>query len=150
MFVLVVLEEQLQVDLEDGLEQAHVGTLVQTDLVFPDVDNQDLAGGQGEQGTLALKVLVLSTFAAVGTLDIHDQDVVCHLDGTSFGLVALVLAHPDSLCGLAALRLGHDTKVGAEEVVEQGALSGALAAKDRDEVVIEALAQDMFGIEVCG
>jgi hypothetical protein len=105
MLVLVVLEEQLQVDLEDGLEQAHVGTLVQTNLVFPDVDNQDLAGGQSEQGTLALKVLVLSTLAAVGTLDIHDQDVVCHLDGTSFGLVALVLAHPYSLCGLAALRL---------------------------------------------
>jgi hypothetical protein len=105
VFVLVVLEEQLQVDLEDGLEQTHVGTLVQTDLVFPDVDNQDLAGGQCEQGTLALKVLVLSTFAAVGTLDIHDQDVVCHLDGTSLGLVALVLAHPDSFGGLTALRL---------------------------------------------
>jgi hypothetical protein len=94
VFVLVVLEEQLQVDLEDGLEQTHVGTLVQTDLVFPDVDNQDLAGGQREQGTLALKVLVLSTFAAVGTLDIHDQDVVCHLDGTSLGFG-----------GLTALRL---------------------------------------------
>jgi hypothetical protein len=84
VFVLVVLEEQLQVDLEDGLEQTHVGTLVQTDLVFPDVDNQDLAGGQREQGTL---------------------DVVCHLDGTSLGLVALVLAHPDSFGGLTALRL---------------------------------------------
>ena len=118
--------------------------------MFPDVDDQDLAGGQCEQGTLALKVLVLSTFAAVGTFDVHDQDVVCHLDGTSFGLVALVLAHPYSFCGLAAFRLGHDTKVGAEEVVEQSALSGALAAKDGDEVVVEALAQDMFGVEVCG
>jgi hypothetical protein len=150
MFVLVVLEEQLQVDLEDGLEQTHVGTLVQTDLVFPDVDNQDLAGGQGEQSTLALKVLVLSTFAAIGTLDVHDENVVCHLDSTSFGLVALILAHPYSLCGLAALRLGHDTKVGAEQVVEQSTLSSALASKDGDEVVVEALAQDMFGIEVCG
>lgn len=103
MFVLVVLEEELQVDLEDGLEQTHVGTLVQTDLVFPNVDNQDLAGGQSKQGTLAFKVLVFSTFAAVGTLDIHDENVVCHLDGTPFGLVALVLAHPYSLCGLTAL-----------------------------------------------
>ena len=40
--------------------------------------------------------------------------------------------------------------MGAEEVVEQSALSGALAAKDGDEVVVEALAQDMFGVEVCG
>lgn len=40
--------------------------------------------------------------------------------------------------------------MGAKEVVEQGALSGALAAKDGDEVVIEALAQDMFGVEVGG
>lgn len=149
MIVLVVLEEQLQVDLEDSLEQTHVGTLVQTDLVFPDVDNQNLTGGQGEQGTLALKVLVLSTLAAVSALDVHDQNVVCHLDGASFGLVALVLAHPYSFGGLAALRLGHDAKMGAEQVVEQGALSGALAAKDRDEVVVEALAQDMFGVEVC-
>lgn len=95
----------MQVDLEDGLEQTHVGTLVQTDLVFPDVDNQDLAGSQCEQSTLALKVLVLSTFAAIGTFNVHDQDVVCHLDGASFSLVALVLAHPYSFGGLATFRL---------------------------------------------
>jgi hypothetical protein len=40
--------------------------------------------------------------------------------------------------------------VGAEEVIQQSALSSALTSKDGDEVVVEALAQDMFGIEVRG
>ena len=43
--LLLVLEEELQVDLEDSLEQPHVGSLVQADLMLPDVEDQDLAGG---------------------------------------------------------------------------------------------------------
>jgi hypothetical protein len=65
--VLAVFDEELQVDFEDGLEQAHVGTLVQSDLVFPDVDDEDLARGKRKEGALAFKVLVLSSLSAVGT-----------------------------------------------------------------------------------
>jgi hypothetical protein len=51
------LAEQTEVDLEDRLEQAHVGTLVESDLVLPDVDEQNLRASQGKKGRLALKVL---------------------------------------------------------------------------------------------
>lgn len=34
-----VFQKQTEVDLKDGFEESHVGTLVQADLVFPDVDN---------------------------------------------------------------------------------------------------------------
>src|SRR4051812_12250489 len=43
--LLPVLQEQLQVDLKHSLEQAHVCALVQTNLVLPDVDNQNFARG---------------------------------------------------------------------------------------------------------
>lgn len=144
--LLLVLEEELQVDLEDSLEQSHVGSLVQADLVLPDVDDQDLAGSQGEQGALALKVLVLAALSAVGALDVHDEDVIGHLGAGA--LLALVLGHPDTLRSLATLRLGHDGEVGAEEVVEQGRLSGGLGAKDGDEVVVEARLGDRGELEV--
>ena len=38
-YLLGVLHEELQVDLEHRLEQAHVRALVQADLVLPDVDD---------------------------------------------------------------------------------------------------------------
>lgn len=144
--LLLVLEEELQVDLEDGLEQAHVGTLVQTDLVLPDVEDQDLACGERKEGALALKVLVLTALATVGTLDVHDEDVVGHLGAGA--VLALVLGHPDALGGLSALRLRHDGELGAEEVVEQGGLAGGLRAKDGDEVVVEAGVGDVGELEV--
>lgn len=76
--VLSVFNEELQVDLEDGLEEAHVCALVQADLMLPNVDNQNLTGGQSEEGTLALKVLVFAALAAVGSLNVHDEDVLGH------------------------------------------------------------------------
>ena len=139
---LFILEEELEVDLKDSLEEAHVGALVQTNLVLPDVDEQDLTGGQGKQGALPLKVLVLAALAAVRTLDVHDKDVVGHLGAGA--LDTLVLGHPNALCGLLALVLGHDRELGAEEVVEQGRLAGGLGAEDGDKMIIEAGLGDMF------
>lgn len=134
--VLAVLDKQLQVDLEDGLQQTHVGTLVQPYLMLPDVDYQDLAGCQGEQGALPLEVLILAPFAAVGTLDVHDEDVVGH--GLFSLIFALILGHPDTLCGLASLILGHDTERRFEQVVKQRRFAGTLRAEDGDQVVVEA------------
>jgi hypothetical protein len=37
--ILFVFQEELEVDLKDSLQQSHVGTLVQANLVFPDIDN---------------------------------------------------------------------------------------------------------------
>jgi hypothetical protein len=143
---LLVLEKELQVHLKDRLEQPHVGALVQTDLVLPDVDDEDLAGSEGEECALPLKVLVLASLAAVGTLDVHDEDIVGHLGPGALG--ALVLGHPDALGSLASLGLGHDGEGGAEEVVEQGGLAGGLGAKDGDEVVVEASVGDVGDLEV--
>lgn len=142
---LAVLDKELQVDFKNGLEQAHVGALVQSDLVFPDVDDEDLARGQGEKSTLALKVLVLASLSAVGTLDVHDENVLGHARAA---LLTLVLAHPDSLCGLATLLLRHDAKLGAEEVVEERRLARGLRAKDGNEVVVEASGDDFLNTEV--
>lgn len=38
-------EEESEVDLKDRLEQSHVGSLVETDLVLPNVDDEDLGDG---------------------------------------------------------------------------------------------------------
>jgi hypothetical protein len=83
--------------------------------VLPDVDNEDLTGRQGKKRTLSLEILVLTAFAAVGSLNIHDKYVVGHLGAAT--ILALVLGHPDTFCGLAPLRLGHDGELGAKEVV---------------------------------
>lgn len=146
-YLLGVLDKELQVDLEHSLEQAHIRTLVQADLMLPDIDDQDLARRQSEQGALALKVLVLAALATVGTLNIHDQNVFRHAPGT---IHALVLAHPYALGGLTALLLGHDTKLGAKEVVEERGFSRGLRAEDGYEVVIEARGDDLLDVEVRG
>jgi hypothetical protein len=116
VYALAVFDKELQIDLEHRLEQAHVRALVQSNLVFPDIDNQDLARRKRKQGALALKVLVLSALPAICALDIHDQDVLRHGRAP---LRPLVLAHPYALGGLPALLLGHDAKLCAEEVIEQ-------------------------------
>ena len=136
--LLPILQEQLQVDLKHGLEQAHVCALVQADLVLPDVDDQNLARGQSKERALALKVLVLAALATVGALDVHDQDVVGHGGSVPGCAGPLVLGHPDSLGGLAAGRLGHDAELGLEQVVEQGRLARRLRPEHGDEVVVEA------------
>ena len=144
--LLLVLEEELQVDLENGLEKTHVGTLVQTNLVLPDVDDQNLTGGQRKEGTFALKVLVLTTLSTVCTLDVHDEDVLRHWGACA--CLLLVLGHPDTLGSLATLGFRHDGEVGAKEVVEQGGLSGGLGTKDGDEVVVETRIGDIGYLEI--
>lgn len=52
-----VASKQLEVDLKDSLEKTHVGSVVQTDLVFPQVHNQNLRSRNREQCTFALEVL---------------------------------------------------------------------------------------------
>lgn len=116
--------------------------------MFPDVDDENLAGRQGEEGALALKVLVLAAFSAVGSLHVHDENIVRHLGGAAVGALPLVLGHPYSLGRLAALRLGHDTKFGAEEMVEESRLACRLGAEDGDEMVIEAGLGDVGPLEV--
>lgn len=37
-----LLAEETEVHLEDGLEQTHVSALIQSNLVFPQVDNKNL------------------------------------------------------------------------------------------------------------
>lgn len=114
--------------------------------MLPDVHDEDLTCRKREKSTLPLKVLVLTTLPSVRTLDIHDEDVVGHLGASA--LDALVLGHPDTLCSLTTLGLGHDGELGAEEMVEQGRFSGGLRAKDGDEVVVEASFGYVFSLEV--
>lgn len=115
--------------------------------MFPDVDNQHFAGCQRKQGTLPLKVLVFASLTAVGAFYVHDEDVLGH-GGAIGGL--LVFAHPYALCGLPALLLGHDAKLGPEEVVEQRGLARGLRSEDGDEVVVEAGWDDLLDIEIGG
>lgn len=144
--LLFIFQKQLQVDFKHCLEQAHVGSLVQANLVFPDVDQENFTSSQGKKGTLSLEILVFSTLSAVGTLDVHDENVICHLgSGTC---LALVLGQPDTLGRLTAFRLGHDRECGAEEVVQEGRLSRRLRSKHGDEVVVEACLGNVHGLEI--
>lgn len=144
--LLLVLEEDLQVDFENGLEETHVGTLIQTNLVLPDIDDQNLAGSQRKQGTFALKVLVLTALSTICTLNVHDEDVLRHRGACA--CLPLVLGHPDTLCGLPTLRFRHDGELGTKEVVEQGGLSGGLGAKDGNEVVVETRVGNIGFLEI--
>jgi hypothetical protein len=54
---LDLLPKQAEVYFEHGLEQAHVGTLVEADLVFPQIDDQNFWGSKGEERRFALKIL---------------------------------------------------------------------------------------------
>ena len=55
--VLSHFAKKTQVDLEDGLEKTHVGTLIKTDLVLPKVDYQNFRRSEREKCGFALKVL---------------------------------------------------------------------------------------------
>lgn len=115
MVFLLCGEEEAEVDFEHGFEEAHVGALVESDLVFPDVDDQDFGDGHGEEGRFPFKVLVLASLSAVCAFYVHDEEVrVCGF------------RHPDALCGLTAFGFRHDVEAGAKEFVEEGTLSGRL------------------------
>lgn len=132
-----VASEQLQVDFKDGLEKAHVSTIVQSNLVLPQVHDQHLRCRKREQCTLALEILfdcsrelglgyqktrsvkkykgvagstylIFTTLTTIGSFHIHDQD-----------LLVLVPAHPNTLCSLLSGRLGHDIKGRSEQPVQQ-------------------------------
>lgn len=53
-----IFTEEAEVDLEDRFEQSHVSTLVETDLVLPEIDDGDFRGHEREQGRFAFEVLV--------------------------------------------------------------------------------------------
>ena len=55
--VLSQLSKQPKVHLKHHLEEPHVGDLVQSDLVLPQVDQEHLGRGEREQGRFTLKVL---------------------------------------------------------------------------------------------
>lgn len=118
--------------------------------MLPDVHNQHLARREGKQRALPLKVLVLAALAAVGALDVHDQDVIRDRNGVVAlaALLPLVLGEPYPLGRLPPLRLGHYGELSAEEHVEQGRLAGRLRPEDRDEVVVEARIDDVGLLEV--
>lgn len=135
---LFIFQEELQVDLENSLQKPHIGALVQTDLVLPDIDNQNLACRQGKQSALAFKVLIFTTLASIGALHVHNEDILGQLDSATRCGIFLVLGHPYSFGGLASFTLAHDTKLGAKEVVQQGGFAGGLGTEDGDEMVVEA------------
>ena len=53
-----IFTEEAEVDLEDRFEQSHVSTLIKTDLVLPEIDDEDFRGREREQGRFAFEVLV--------------------------------------------------------------------------------------------
>lgn len=114
---LLVFEEQLQIHLKYCLQQTHVGTLVQTDLMFPDVDDQHLACREGEQGAFPFKVLILASFPAVCPFHVHDKDIIRHARIRIF-MLRLVFRHPDALCGLSSLPIGHDRELSSEQMIQ--------------------------------
>lgn len=44
LFLVFLILEELQIDFKDSLEQSHVGTLIKTDLMLPQVENDDFTG----------------------------------------------------------------------------------------------------------
>lgn len=142
------LQEDAQVDLKHSLQQTHVCALVETDLMLPDVHNEHLTGGKGEQRALPLKVLVFTSLSAIRALDIHDEDVLGHPSLGSLVDISLILAHPDTLGRLSPLILRHDAKAGAKQRIQKCTLSCRLRSKHRDDVVVETLAQDVFLLKI--
>ena len=117
--------------------------------MLPNVDDKDLTRRKCEKSTLALKVLVLAALAAVGTLDVHDEDVVGHAQVGVF-VRDLVLGHPDTLGRLPALTVRHDGELRAKEIVQERRLARRLRSEDRDKVVVEAGVGDILEREILG
>lgn len=142
------LQEDAQIDLKHRLQQTHVCALVQTDLMLPDIHNEHLTGGKGEQRALPLKVLVFTSLSAVRTLNIHDEDVLCHSPLGTLIEISLVLAHPDTLGRLSPLILGHDAESSTKQRIEKCTLSCRLRSEDGNDVIVETLAQNVFLLEI--
>jgi len=102
----------LQVDLKDSLEKTHIRTLVQTDLVFPNVHHQDLAGGKGEKRALSFEVLILPSFTTIGAFHVHDKDIVGHTSCCRF-----VLGHPYAFGGLPPFTFRHNIETRSKESI---------------------------------
>lgn len=136
----------MQIDFKHRLEKTHVGTLVQANLVFPDVDNKDFTGGEGKESALSLEILVFATLSSIRALYIHDKNIVGH--GNASTLLALVLGHPNTLGCLSSFGFGHDGELGAKEVVQERGFTGRLGAKDRNEVIVEAGWRNMRLLQV--
>jgi len=112
--------------------------------VLPYIDNQDLACCQRKQCALSFKILILSSFPAVGAFDVHDQDVIRHVLSSSIPVIPLVLRHPDSFRRLLPICLRHHPKFGTEKVVEKRRFPRRLGPEDGYEVVIEASLSNLF------
>lgn len=140
----------MQVDFEHGLQQPHVGSLIQPHLVFPDVDNENLTRRKRKERTLALEVLILASLATVSSLHVHDQDVISHALRRAGVALLLVVRKPDTLGRLPSLQLRHHGELGTEEVIEQCGLSGGLRTKHGDEMIIETSRRDIFKGQIFG
>jgi hypothetical protein len=81
-----------------------------TYLVLPQVNDENLRAGEGEECTLSLEVLVLASLSTVGSLYVHDKEWV----GRSGP------AHPYALGGLLTACFIHDVKGSAKEAVKEG------------------------------
>jgi hypothetical protein len=112
--------------------------------MLPNIYNENLARRQREQCTLALEILVFATLATISSFHVHNQYVVSHAFRGFVFRFSLVLRHPYSFCCLPPLLLGHDSKVRAEEMIEERRLAGRLRAEDGDQVVIEASRDQLF------
>lgn len=149
-YILPILQEQLQVDLKHSLQQSHVGSLVQSNLVLPNIDDENLACRERKERTLALKVLILTSLAAVGSLHVHNQDVIRHALRCASLALLLVVRQPDTLGRLPSLQLRHNRELSAKQLVEQCRLSGGLRTEDGDEVVVETSRCDIFERQILG
>ncbi len=92
----VAAEEELKVELHDGLEEGEVGGVKRPTSWVQMLDDEDLCEGEGEEGALALEAGgVLAALARVGALEVHDNDAA-----------DVVAAEPDALGDLVAAAVG--------------------------------------------
>ena len=91
MHALLIFKKEFQIDLEHHFEQAHVCTLIQPNLMFPDIDKQDLTRCQCKERTFPLKILIFASFSAICPFHIHDQYILCHILRVCVCMILLVL-----------------------------------------------------------
>lgn len=118
--------------------------------MFPDVDDEDLTRRERKQRTLALKILILASLAAISSLHVHNQDVIRHTRRCISFALFLILRQPNTLGGLSSLHLRHHGELSAEQLIEKGGLSGGLRTEHRDEMVIETSRGDILKRQIFG